>query len=190
MGGIFNSFECLGGINPFLFSQLCLYHYAKISKEHNFGVHSIYHQTDNDIQSTPPNWLTWLQKVQPSLLRKDGLIGQVAIGNRHQHICIPRNSTVTIPECTNKLPPRTTYLVEQGEHHNLSLGILANQCMAIPKARVIPVLIINANKYNVLVRQPLLAAKLYDTECDPVEYRATMDWEGENITIRFQPVPP
>ena len=41
-----------------------------------------------------------------------------------------------------------------------------------------------------MVRQPLLAAKLYDAECDQTEYRATMDWEGENITIRFQLVIP
>ena len=54
MGGeIFNSFECLREVNPLLFSQLCLYHYAKISKEHNLGVQAIYHQTSNDIQSTP-----------------------------------------------------------------------------------------------------------------------------------------
>ena len=37
-GEIFNSFECLEGVNPLLFSQLCLYHYADISKEYNFGM--------------------------------------------------------------------------------------------------------------------------------------------------------
>ena len=51
-GEIFNSFECQVGFNPLLFSQLCLYHYAEISKEHNFGVQSTYHQPDNGIQST------------------------------------------------------------------------------------------------------------------------------------------
>ena len=51
-------------------------------------------------------------------------------------------------------------------------------------------IIINTNKYNVWVRQPLLAAKLYDVECDSIEYRATMDLEGENTTIGFQPVHP
>ena len=52
-GEIFNSFKCLRGVNPLLFSQLCLYHYAEISKEHNLGLQSIFHQTRNDIQSTP-----------------------------------------------------------------------------------------------------------------------------------------
>ena len=84
-GEKFNSFECLGGVNPLLFSQLCLYHYAEISKEQDFGVKSIYHQTDKDIKSTPSK-LAYLakRKVQPSFLGKDGLIGQVTIGNKQQ----------------------------------------------------------------------------------------------------------
>ena len=136
----------------------------------------------------PVNQLTWLKNVQPSFLRKDDLIGQVTIGNRQQTICIPRNSTIL--GCTNKLLRRTTCLAEQVEHHNLPLGIVVNQYVAIPKARAIPVIIINTNKYNIWVRQPLLAAELYDAECNQIEYRATMDQEGENINIRFQPVPP
>ena len=34
----FNSFQCLVGVNPLLFSQLCLYHYAEIAKDHDHGV--------------------------------------------------------------------------------------------------------------------------------------------------------
>ena len=114
-------------------------------------------------------------------------MGQVTIGKSQQPICIPRNSIITILGCTNKLPPRTTCLVEQAEHHNLPLGIVVNWCVTIPKARAIPIIIINTNKYNVWVTQPLLAAELHDAECDQIEYSATMDWEGENIKIRFQP---
>ena len=65
--------------------------------------------------------------------------------------------------------------MEQAEHHNLLLGIVINQCVAIPKARTIPMIILNTNRYNVWVRQPLLAAKLYGVECTEIEYRATMD---------------
>ena len=135
-------------------------------------------------------WLTWLKKVQPSFIRKDGLIGQVTTGNKQQTICIPRNSTITIPGCTNKLPPRITCIVEQVEHHNLLLGIVINQCMAIPKPRTIPVIIINTNRYNVWTRQPLLAAELFHEECNENEYRANMNGEGYNISVGFQPVPP
>ena len=62
-------------------------------------------------------------------------MGQVTIGNKQQPISIPRNSTITILGHTNKLQPRITCLVEQAEHHNLALGIVINQCMAILKAR-------------------------------------------------------
>ena len=51
-------------------------------------------------------------------------------------------------------------------------------------------IIINTNRYNVWVRQLLLAAELFDAGCDEIEYRATMDWEGDNISIGLQPVPP
>ena len=51
-------------------------------------------------------------------------------------------------------------------------------------------IIIITNRYNIWVRQPLLAAELLDPECNEVEYRVTMDWEGETISVGFQPVPP
>ena len=66
-----NFFDCLGGGNPLLFSQLCLYHYAKISKEHNLGVWSIYHRASSDIQSTPAK-LAHVAKISPVILPWEG----------------------------------------------------------------------------------------------------------------------
>ena len=130
------------------------------------------------------NWLTWLKNVQPSFLRKDGLIGQVTICNRQQPICIPGNSTIIILGYTNKLPPRTTCLMEQVEHiYHLALWLIG--AWLFLKARAILIIIINTNKYNVWVRHPLLAAQLYDAECNQIEYRATMDTKNG-----FQPVLP
>ena len=40
------------------------------------------------------------------------------------------------------------------------------------------------------IRQPWLAAKLFDMECDEIEYRANMNREGNNISVGFQPHPP
>ena len=71
--------------------------------------------------------------------------------------------------------------MEQTDNHDILLGIMVNQCVAIPKARTIPIIIINTNKYNVRVRQPLLAGKLHDVECDQTEYRSTMDQKGSKL---------
>ena len=114
----------------------------------------------------------------------------MTIGTKQQPICIPRNTTITILGCTSKLPSRATCLVEQVEPHNLPLGIVINWCMAIPKARSIPVILINTNRYNVWIRQPLLAANLFDVECNEMEYRTNMNRDGDKILVGFQPVPP
>ena len=53
----FNSFQCLVGVNPLLFYQLCLYHYAEITKDQDYGVQSVYQQTDKKDKS-PKYWLT------------------------------------------------------------------------------------------------------------------------------------
>ena len=61
--GSFNSFQCLVGINPLLFSQLCLYHYAEMAKDQDYGVQSVYHQTDKKDKS--PKKLADLTKQKP-----------------------------------------------------------------------------------------------------------------------------
>ena len=66
--GKFNSFECLAGVNPLLFSQICLYYYAKISKEHGYGAQSIYHHTDKDDTSPGKFGSLWLKKKPNHLL--------------------------------------------------------------------------------------------------------------------------
>ena len=62
----FNSFECLRGVNPLLFPQLCLYLYAEVSIDHNLGVQSVYHQTNSDIQSTPTKLAHFTKKSSPT----------------------------------------------------------------------------------------------------------------------------
>ena len=52
----FNSFQCPVGVYQLLFSQLCLYYYAEVMKDHNHGVQSVYHQTDRRTNSLK-NWL-------------------------------------------------------------------------------------------------------------------------------------
>ena len=60
----------------------------------------------------------------------------------------------------------------------------------IPKARSIPVILINTNRFNVWIRQPLLAAKLFNAKCNEIEYRANMSQDDNNILVGVQPVFP
>ena len=75
--------------------------------------------------------------------------------------------------------------MEQVEHHNLLLGIVVNWSVAIPKARAIPIIIITTNRFNVWVRQSLLTTESNDAECNQLEYRATMDQEGQTSKLGF-----
>ena len=50
--------------------------------------------------------------------------------------------------------------------------------------------LINTNRYRVWNRQPLLAAKLFNAECNEMEFRANLSWDDNNILVGFQPVPP
>ena len=45
-----------------------------------------------------------------------------------------------------------------------------NSCDVKPTKSNVPVILINTNSYNVWIRQPLLAAKLYDVELCPWDH--------------------
>ena len=99
------------------------------------------------------------------------------------------NSALTVPGQTNKI--KLTCLVEQAQHHNLPPGIVINRCVTITKARSVPVILVNTNRQNVWIQQPLLAAELFGTnQVKEIEHRADMEREGDNIQISFLPVAP
>ena len=98
----FNSSECPVRVNPLLFSQLCLYHNAEISDDHDYRVQSIclfvsqfVIRQIRTLNLPPANWITWLKKVQTSFIRKDGSIGQVTVGTKQEPFCISSNSSIT-----------------------------------------------------------------------------------------------
>ena len=81
--------------------------------------------------------------------------------------------------------------MEQAQHHNLPPGIVINRCMSTTKARSVPVILVNTNRQNVWIWQPLLAAKLFGTDqAKEIEHRADMERQGDNIQISFSPVAP
>ena len=63
--------------------------------------------------------------------------------------------------------------------------------MATTKARSVPVILVNTNRQNVWIWQPLLAAELFSTnQIEEIEHRADMERQGDNIQISFSPVAP
>ena len=81
--------------------------------------------------------------------------------------------------------------MEQAQHHNLPPGIVINRCVATTKARSVPVILVNTNRQNVWIWQPLLAAELFSVdEVEKIEHRANMERQGDNIQISFSPVAP
>ena len=179
----FDSFICPEGVSPLLFSQLCIYHHSNVQTSEVMSQSikvSKFPETDG------------LSKKNDQLYvkRKNGAIGQVTIGSKQNPVCIPGNSALTVPGQTNEIPSKLTCLVEQAQHHNLPPGIVINRCMATTKARSVPVILVNTNRQNVWIQQPLLAVELFGTDqVKEIEHRADMEREGD-IQISFSPVAP
>ena len=52
-----------------------------------------------------------------------------------------------------------------------------------------PIILINTNKQNIWLQQPLLAVELYTVEYQQVEHRTSMELKGDD-DISFLPVVP
>ena len=64
-----------------------------------------------------------------------------------------------------------------------------NCCLVHPKGSGVPVILMNQNKYNVWIQQPLLAAEIYWVEHLPWDYGVELHQQGKNIKVAFQPLP-
>ena len=185
----FSSFTCPEGVNPLLFSQLCVYNNSDTSTSIELGVST---QTVSQLHEEikPSKTEDLYKKRWQNFDDKTRHIGQVTIGSRKNPVWIPRNSVITVPGHTHKIPAKVTCLVEQAEHHNVPLGIIVNRCVAKVKARSVPIILINTTKWNIWLWQPLLTTKLYTAECHLVEYRADMEIKGDDDNISFLTVVP
>ena len=117
----FSSFTCPEGVNPLLFSQLCVYHHSDTSEGSESGVstQTVSHQLE---QVKPPKTDDLYKKDQQNFGHKTRQIGWVTVGSKKNPVCIPGNSVITIPGHTNKIPSKMICLVEQAEHHNPASG--------------------------------------------------------------------
>ena len=96
-----------------------------------------------------------------------------------------------MPGQTNKISPRITCLGEQAQHHNLPPGRVINRCVATTKARSVPVILVNTNRQNVWIQQPLVAAEIFSAdEVEKIGHSANMERQRDNIQISFSPVAP
>ena len=119
-------------------------------------------------------------------------MGTVTVGDKHKPLCIPANSGITVQGHTSKLPYYGQCMAKQAECSNLPLGVVVNHTFVKPpKSKLVPIVLMNTNSYNVWIRQPLLAAELYDADYHPWEYETTVTQEEGSDTIKFgsQPVP-
>ena len=178
----FDSFICPEGVNPLLFSQLYIYHHSNIQKNNTLGATSEVMSQNIEISKSPKTDGLSTKKTNCTLKRKNGAIGQVMVGSKQNPVCIPSNSALTVLGQTNKILSKLTCLVEQAQHHNLHPGIVINRCVATTKARSVPVILVNTNRQNVWIWQPLLAAELFGTDqVKEIKHRADMEREGDNI---------
>ena len=133
---------------------------------------------------TPKIFSNFKKKSKETYL--EGFMGAVTVGDKHKLLFIPANSSLTVQDHTSKLPYHARCMARQAECSNLPLCIVVNCTLVKPsKSRLVPMILINTNSYNVWTRQPLLAAELYDVDYHPWEYGTTVNHEGDSDTIKF-----
>ena len=112
-------------------------------------------------------------------------MGKVIVGNKQVPLCIPGNSTITVPGAVKRPLHGATCLVEQAAHSNLPFGIIVNRCLVHPKAKSVPVILVNMNSENIWIRQPLLATELFKVECHSWEYDTSLDRYQDEVRVTF-----
>ena len=135
---------------------------------------------------------SYLKKAPNSTINKDGLLGKVLVGNVTQPICVPGNSALTIPGRLGKntnVPSGTPCLIDTAAVSNLLQEISVNHCLVQPRGKMVLVILMNQNKYNIWIWQPTLAAETHQEEHLPWDYGVDFQHQGDKIEVAFQPIP-
>ena len=158
-------------VHPLVFAQFCVYYYAELEKLKMASDQSNANPTNVSTagvsegpsdpatnSKNPQNFSNFKKKSREIYL--ESFMGTVTVGDKHKPLCIPANFSLTVQGHTSKLP-YAQCMAEQAECTNLPLGIVVNHTLVKPsKSRLVPMILINTNSYNVWIRQPLLAAEL------------------------------
>ena len=105
---------------------------------------------------------------------------------------MPGNSALTIPGRLGKntnVPSVTPCLIDAAAVGNLLQGISVNHCLVHPRGKMVPVILMNQNNYNIWISQPLLVAEIYLVEHLPWHYGVDFQHQGNNIEVAFQLIP-
>ena len=94
---MFEDFECPDGVNPLLFSQMCIYCYADVVP----AVVNKIHDEDGLIYTkevTKNEKGNVIDKKHQNFISSEGKpVGTIIIGINNQPICMPGNSTSMVP---------------------------------------------------------------------------------------------
>ena len=115
------------------------------------------------------------------------------VGSCHQPICIPARSCKFLVGTAKGVPHKGNFMMEGTQDGNLPSGIAVNNTYVQPtKTGRITVCLQNTNDHNMWIRQPLYAGDLWDVDKEDWEYEPVLvkDAETNNITVKFQQVPP
>ena len=85
---------------------------------------------------------------------------------------MPGNSTIKVLGKLSKLVKKGSYLVESAVHNNLPSGVVVNCSYATLKAVQVVVILINTTSRNIWMCQALLAAKIFEVELHPWQYKS------------------
>ena len=84
-----------------------------------------------------------------------------------QPICVPVNATITIPGKTSKDKNKKLYMLETAAHTNLPSVVIVKCSYDTPNAGTMSVVPDNTTSRDIWIRQPLLAADIYEVELHP-----------------------
>ena len=168
---VFEDFECPDGVNPLVFSQLCIYYYADVvpavvnERQDEDGL--VY--TEEITRNNKGNSIN-KKKHQHFISSADRPVGKVTIGTDNQPICVPGNSMITVSGKLSKLVTKGSYMVELAVHNNSPSGVVVNCSYVKPKAGLVPVMLISTTSRNIWIHQSLLVSKIFEVELHHWQY--------------------
>ena len=115
------------------------------------------------------------------------------VGSHHQPICIPAGSCKFLVGTAKGVPHKGNFMMEGTQDGNLPSGVSVNNTYVQPtKSGRITVCLQNTNDHNVWIRQTLYAGDLWGVDKEDWEYEPVLvkDTKTNNITVKFQQVPP